>query len=273
MLVYLSGMNQLGRLEQLLGTLDSAVLGYSGGVDSALLGIVASRVLGSRFVAVIGRSASYPEVQYRQAVDIAQQFGIPLAELDTHELEDESYRANAPDRCYHCKQELWVRLSAFAAERGFSSVLDGTNADDLGEHRPGARAGREQRVRSPLAELGWTKLMVRTAGRDLGLPMWDAPAAPCLASRVRYGVEVTPERLAQVEQAERGLRALGVRGNLRVRHLGDGARVEVDPAELPALRATWPAARAAILASGFTDVELDEHGYRRGSLLVLEAGG
>jgi len=264
-------MNQLDRLERLLGTLESAVLGYSGGVDSAVVAVTATRVMGARFVAAIGRSASYPEVQYRQAVDLAGQFGIPLAEVETHELGDAAYRANSPDRCYHCKRELWSRLGAFAAARDIACVLDGTNADDLGEHRPGAQAGREHRVRSPLAELGWTKAVVREAARELGIPAWDAPAAPCLASRVRYGVEVTPERLAQVERAERRLRNLGLSGNLRVRHLGSEARVEVDQAELPMLRAAWPAAREAVLASGFTDVVLDEHGYRRGSLLVLEA--
>jgi uncharacterized protein len=254
----------------LLAGLDSALLGYSGGVDSALLAVSARRALGrDRFLAVIGRSASYPAVQYAQAIGLARQFDVPLFELDTHELEDERYRANAPDRCYFCKHELWSELTALASARGFSCILDGTNADDTGEHRPGMRAASEWNVRSPLAELGWTKQDVRDTARALGIPIWDAPAAPCLASRVRYGVEVTEERLAQVEQAELAVRSVGVTGNLRVRHLDTRARVEVDPAELALVRERWAQIEPAVRAAGFAAVELDEQGYRRGALLAL----
>jgi uncharacterized protein len=254
----------------LLAGLDSALLGYSGGVDSALLAVSARRALGrDRFLAVIGRSASYPAVQYAQAIGLARQFDVPLFELDTHELEDERYRANAPDRCYFCKHELWSELTALASARGFSCILDGTNTDDTGEHRPGMRAASEWNVRSPLAELGWTKQDVRDTARALGIPIWDAPAAPCLASRVRYGVEVTEERLAQVEQAELAVRSVGVTGNLRVRHLDTRARVEVDPAELALVRERWAQIEPAVRAAGFAAVELDEQGYRRGALLAL----
>lgn len=263
-------MVKTSSLLALLSGLDNALLGYSGGVDSALLAVASRRALGAdRFLAVIGRSASYPAVQYAQAVGLARQFDVPLFELDTHELQDERYRANAPDRCYFCKHELWSELTALATARGFTCILDGTNADDTGEHRPGMRAATEWEIRSPLAELGWTKQDVRDTAKSLGIPIWDAPAAPCLASRVRYGIEVTEERLAQVEQAEIAVRALGVKGNLRVRHLDTRARVEVDPAELPLVRVHWPEIEQGIRAAGFAEVELDERGYRRGSLLSL----
>jgi uncharacterized protein len=257
-------------LLQRLAGLDNAILGYSGGVDSSLLAVAARRAMGrDRFLAVIGRSASYPEVQYAQAVSLARQFDVPLLELDTRELSDPRYRANMPDRCFYCKHELWSELTGLASDLGFTCILDGTNASDTGEHRPGMRAAAEWQVLSPLAELGWSKQQVRDAARALGLPNWDAPAAPCLASRIRYGVEVTEARLAQVEQAEAQLRALGVRGNLRVRHLDTRARIEVDPAEIDLVRSHWAEIERGLAALGFHDVELDERGYRRGALLAM----
>lgn len=267
-------MDQIRPLLNFLAALDNAILGYSGGVDSSLLAVAAAKALGpDRFLAVIGRSASYPAVQYGQALSLARQFDIPLFEMDTRELEDSRYRANAPDRCFYCKHELWSELTSLAAERGFNCILDGTNASDTGEHRPGMQAGAAWHVRSPLAELGWTKERVREAARALGIPNWNAPAAPCLASRIRYGVEVTEERLLQVEQAEELVRALGVRGNLRVRHLDSRARVEVDAAELELVRSHWAAIERQIAALGFEAVELDERGYRRGSLLAMTDAG
>jgi uncharacterized protein len=248
------------------------MLGYSGGVDSALLAVAGRRALGpERFLAVIGRSASYPEAQWRSAVDLARRFDVPLLELDTRELDDPRYLRNAPDRCYFCKSELWTRLASEAAARGYDGVIDGTNADDLGEHRPGLSAGAERGVRSPLAELGWTKADVREASRALGLPTWAAPAAPCLSSRVRYGLAITPERLHQVEAAEAYLRSLGVTGDLRVRHLGPGARVEVAPSQIERVRVRWDAVRSVFAELGFKTVELDPEGYRRGRMLALLA--
>ena len=253
----------------LLG-LGRVILGYSGGVDSALLAVVGVRVLGEgQFLAVTGRSASYPEVQYRNAVEVARQFGVPLLELETHELDDPRYLSNSTERCYFCKSELWTRLGEVAREREFDTVIDGTNADDLGEHRPGLRAAGEQRVRSPLAELGWTKQDVRRASRDLGLPSWDAPSAPCLSSRVRYGLEITPERLRQVEAGEAYLRALGVTGDLRVRHHGGKARLEVAPDQMELVEANWEAVGVVFHDLGFATVELDPEGYRRGGLLAI----
>ena len=265
-------MSNLSRLESRLAALGRVVLGYSGGVDSALLAVAGRRALGpERFLAVIGRSASYPAVQYEAARALARRFDVPLLETDTHELQDPHYLANPVDRCFFCKDELWTRLGAIARERGFDVVIDGTNADDLGEHRPGMRAAAQRGVRSPLAELGWTKADVRAAARALDVPTWDAPASPCLSSRVAYGLAITPARLGQVEEGEAFLRALGVTGDLRVRHHGDAARVEVEPAQFERLRAVWPEIEARFASLGFGAVSLDPRGYRRGGLLqVLE---
>lgn len=263
-------MPSLDRLATHLGALPGAVLGYSGGVDSAVLAVVGARALGpSRFVAVIGRSASYPEVQWRTAVDLAARFDVPLLEVHTGEMADPDYVANPLNRCFFCKSELWRVLGAVAADRGFEFLLDGTNLDDLREHRPGAAAGAARRVHSPFVELGWTKADVREAARLLGLPTWDAPAAPCLSSRIRFGLPVTPERLRQVELAEAVVRDCGVTGDLRVRHLGNGARVEVSPAERAVVEARWEAVASQLKALGFGEVELASQGYRRGSMLPL----
>ena len=267
-------MTDLDLLRRHLSGLGKVLLGYSGGVDSALLAVVASDTLGpGRFLAAIGRSPSYPEVQWRAAVQLASRYEVPLLELDTHELSDPRYLRNATDRCYFCKSELWSRLGEVARARGFDTIIDGTNGDDLGEHRPGLRAGRETGIRSPLAELGWSKEAVRAASRQLGLPTWDAPAAPCLSSRVRYGLEITPERLRQVEQGEAFLRSLGVVGDLRVRHHGSRASVEVTPAEMTALRSQWEAVERCFAGLGFDGVELDPRGYGRGRLLALAPEG
>ncbi|HEX2220363.1 MAG TPA: ATP-dependent sacrificial sulfur transferase LarE, partial [Gemmatimonadales bacterium] len=233
-------MTDLDLLRRHLLGLGKVLLGYSGGVDSALLAVIASDALGAeRFLAVIGRSPSYPEVQWRSAVALAERYRVPLLELDTRELEDQRYLRNDTSRCYFCKAELWSRLAEVARRQGFDTIIDGTNADDLEEHRPGLRAGREGSVRSPLAELGWSKAAVRAASQSLGLPTWDAPAAPCLSSRVRYGLAITPARLRQVEEGEAFLRRQGVTGDLRVRHHGTHASVEVGPAEIPRLRSRW----------------------------------
>ena len=251
-------------LEAHLDGLSSAVLGYSGGVDSAVLAVVGARRLGpSRFLAVIGRSASYPEVQWRTAVELAARYDVPLLEVDTHELADPGYAANPLNRCFFCKSELWRVLGAVAAERSFEYLLDGTNLDDLTEHRPGAAAGAARRVHSPFVELGWSKADVREAARQLGLPTWDAPAAPCLSSRIQYGLSVTPERLRQVEQAEAIIRACGVVGDVRVRHLGGRASVEVLPTERLMVEARWGTVSAELLALGFDEAVLDPRGYRR----------
>ena len=262
-------MADLDLLRGHLRGLGRVVLGYSGGVDSALLAVAGTQALGpAGFLAVIGRSASYPESQGRTAREVAERFQVPLLELETRELNDPAYLRNAPDRCYFCKSELWTRLGGVARARD-AVVIDGTNADDLAEHRPGLRAGAEHQVRSPLAELGWAKADVRRASHRLGLPTWDAPAAPCLSSRVRYGLAITPERLHQVEAGEAYLRDLGVSGDLRVRHFDQVARIEVAPAEHSRVRERWAEVTERFWALGFERVELDPEGYRRGRLLAL----
>src|SRR3712207_4656271 len=185
----------------------SVLVGYSGGVDSAYLAVVALDALGpGRVLAAIGRSASYPAEQWRAARDVADAFAVPVLEIDTDEMNDPSYAANPTNRCYFCKAELWSRLVPVARERGLAVVVDGTNADDLSDHRPGARAAAEHEVRSPLAEVGLTKAEVRALSRRRGIPTWAQPSSPCLSSRIPYGTPVTPQRLARVERAERLLR-------------------------------------------------------------------
>src|SRR5437879_10334121 len=257
-------------LRELVRTFPSALLGYSGGVDSAYLAVVLRQELGpDRMVAAIGRSASYPQAQWAAARAVAEGFDVPLIEIATHELEDPDYLANPTDRCFFCKTELWSRLLPEARARGLAVVCDGTNADDLGsgEHRPGYAAGERAGIRSPLAEVGMTKAEIRAASHDLGLPTWDAPAAPCLSSRVQYGLSITPSRLKQIEEGEAYLRGLGISGDLRVRHLGDFARIEVEPAWIPWLEARRAEVSRHLAALGFAQVEIDPSGYRRGSLL------
>lgn len=251
---------------------DSILLGFSGGVDSAYLACVAVSALGAeRVLAVIGRSASYPAEQWETARNVAAQVGLDVLEVDTHEMEDPRYVANPSNRCYFCKSELWSVLERVRAERGIATIIDGTNADDLREYRPGKRAAGEQGIRSPLAELGFTKAIIRERSHARGIPTWAQPSSPCLSSRLPYGTPVTTIRLAAVERAERALRALGVEGNLRVRHHGDLGRVEMDLAEL----ARWQDAERtaqlhdAVRDAGFAKVLLDPRGFRSGSLNVL----
>ncbi len=261
-------MPRPSKLAALIATYPSVLIGYSGGVDSALLAVVARRVLGrNRAVAGMGLSDSLPRQQRDRARAVARRFDLTLVEVETRELSDPNYVANPTNRCYFCKRELWDRLGQVARDRGIAVVADGTNADDLGEHRPGLAAAAERAVRSPLAEAGYTKSDVRAEARALAIPVWDAPAAPCLSSRVLYGLEVTPERLEQIEQSEALLRSLGVVGDLRVRHRGDEARIEAPPTEFARIRQHRWAIGQAMLGIGFRRVTLDLDGYRRGSLL------
>ncbi|MBI4410581.1 MAG: ATP-dependent sacrificial sulfur transferase LarE [Gemmatimonadetes bacterium] len=250
----------------MLRSCGSVCIGYSGGVDSVFLARVAADALGAeRVLAVTGRSAAYPAVQLEQARECARRFGIPHLEIWTDELSDPNYAANPTNRCYFCKTELWGRLQALAAERGLAVVLDGSNADDVADFRPGMQAAREHGVRSPLLEVGLTKAEIRALSRRLGLPTWDQPASPCLSSRLPYGLAVTPERLQQVERAEEALRALGFR-EFRVRHHGDAARLELAPGELARAAAAAPEIATRVASAGFTSVLLDVEGYRRGAL-------
>ena len=270
-----AALSSTTREETLIAWLRAAqrvAIGFSGGVDSAYLAVVARRTLGAdNVLAIIGRSASYPAEQWDTARGVAQSFGIEVLELDTDELNDPRYAANPSNRCYFCKTELWSKLVPRARARGFNVVADGTNADDLGDYRPGAQAAREYLVASPLAELGFTKAEIRERSRALGIPTWSQPSSPCLSSRLPYGTSVTPARLGQVEQAERALRGLGISDDLRVRYHDDLARVELSQSAL----AEWiePARfaelRKAVRNAGFDRVALDLRGFRSGSLNVL----
>lgn len=254
------------RLEAILRDCGSVCIGYSGGVDSVYLARVALDVLGpERVLAVTGRSDAYPEHQHRIALDCVERFGIPHLEIRTDELDDPAYTANPTNRCYHCKTELWSKLVPLARSRGLAVVMDGSNADDAGDWRPGALAARERGVRSPLQEAGLTKAEIRELSRAAGLPTWDQPAAPCLSSRLPYGLEVTPARLRQVERAEAAVRALGFDG-FRVRHHGDAARLEVAPAAVDRALERAPELVVALRGAGFPRVLLDVEGYRSGAL-------
>jgi uncharacterized protein len=267
------GADKERRLGAWLAAQRSVVIGFSGGVDSAYLACVALEALGREHVlAVIGRSASYPVEQWETARRVADRFGIPVREIDTDEMSDSRYAANPSNRCYFCKSELWSRVVPIARDLGFGAVLDGTNADDLGDHRPGAAAGAERGVLSPLAILGFTKTEIRERSRARDIPTWEQPSSPCLASRIPYGTSVTADRLSQVERAERAVRALGVGGDLRVRYHGDLARVELTSAELERWLAPESSRRlrdAVRAAAGFARVAIDLRGYRSGSLNVL----
>jgi uncharacterized protein len=254
------------RLAEILRECGSVVIGYSGGVDSVFLAKLAVDLLGpERVLAVTGKSDSIASWMEDTAREVAESFGIPWLEVETREMEDPRYAANPSNRCYFCKSELWTRLGGVARERGFAAVLDGSNADDVGDHRPGAVAADENSVRSPLLEAGLTKDEIRAWSHELGLPTWDQPAAPCLASRLPYGLAVTPGRLRQVESAEVALRALGFR-DFRVRHHGEVARLEVHPAEAPRVAEHRARIDEAIREAGFRRALLDLQGYRRGAL-------
>lgn len=247
-------------------------MGYSGGVDSAYLAAVALRSLGpDRVLAVIGRSPSYPMEQWATARAVAAQLSLPLLEIDTDELNDPQYAANPSNRCYFCKSTLWERLVPLARARGLAAVVDGTNADDLGDYRPGARAAQEHGVESPLALAGMSKAGIRERSRALGLPTWAQPSSPCLSSRIPYGSPVTAERLRRIEAAERALRDLGVTGDLRVRDHGDLARIELRPQAIGYWSAVDRRAQlaAAVRGAGYEHVALDLAGFRSGSLNIL----
>jgi len=257
---------RLEQLRALLRGLGRVVVAYSGGVDSSLLLRVAHEVLGPGALGVIGRSASYAARELELARTQAASFGARLEVVGTAELSDPQFRSNPPDRCYHCKGELHRRLEAIARREG-AVVLDGTIVEDLADWRPGRRAATERAVRSPLAELGFRKADVRAAAAHYGLSSADKPASPCLASRIPYGTGITRENLRMIEKAEELLRTLGF-GELRVRHHGDTARIEVPLGELARLAA--PGVREQVVAGlkalGYRYVTVDLEGFRSGSL-------
>ena len=255
------------RLHDILAGYQSVLIAFSGGVDSAYLAITASTALGPRALAVTADSASYPDSHRRLALSIANDFGFAHEVIHTAELERPEYRANPANRCYYCKDELYGRLAALATERGLAVVIDGNNADDRGDYRPGRQAAREHGVKSPLDEADLTKDDIRALARAAGLESWNEPASACLSSRIPYGTEVSDEKLRQIEQAETVLRDLGFRV-FRVRHHDSVARLEIARSEMA--RALDPDVNARLVAAlkelGYQYVSLDLQGYRLGSL-------
>ena len=255
------------RLEEGLKSVPSLVVAYSGGVDSAYLAYAAHRVLGKRMLAVTALSASYSARDRREAQACVERFRFPHEFVETGELENPAYRANSPNRCYFCKDELFQKLDELVRQRGYAAVAYGVNVDDQGDWRPGQRAAREHQVLTPLLDAELTKSEIRELARRAGLPVWDRPASACLSSRIAYGIEVTPERLAVVEKGEEALHELGFR-QVRVRHHENLVRIEIAPEELP--RALTPEMARKFVdifkPLGFSFVTLDLEGYRQGSL-------
>jgi uncharacterized protein len=257
------------QLREIIRSFNRVLVAYSGGVDSAYLLKVARQELGDRAVAVIGVSPSLMDEELSDARTLAAELAAPLREIETHEIDDENYAANPNNRCYFCKSHLFEALEQIAINEGFDAVLDGTNLDDLKEWRPGARAGAEHAVRSPLREAALSKDEIRALSHAANLPTWDKPAMPCLSSRIPYGTPVTREALKMVGQTEGWLRAHGIR-EVRVRHIeANGtltARIEAAPDEMPAVFALREELTPIAKTAGYDAVVLDLEGYRRGRL-------
>lgn len=259
--------SKIERLRSLLTEMGGVVIGYSGGCDSTLLTAVAREVLGDRAVCVLASSETYPRSEVEEALETADRLGIPVTRIETDELKNEAFTANTPDHCYFCKKELFSRLVAIGRARDIPWVADGSNVDDLDDYRPGSRAAAEFGIRSPLREAGLTKQEIRELSRRLGLPTWDKPAFACLASRIPYGIRIEPAVLTRLEEAECFLKGLGFR-QVRVRHHGDIARIEVEPQEIG--RLAEPEIRRQV-AEKFKEFKylyttLDMNGYRMGSM-------
>jgi pyridinium-3,5-biscarboxylic acid mononucleotide sulfurtransferase len=262
-----SAAAKLCALEDRLHSLDSVMVAYSGGVDSAFLAGVAHRVLGNRMLAVLADSASLARRDMEEARDFAEAHGIPLRIIQTEELENPEYQRNDATRCFHCKTELFEGMKKVGAELGFAHIAYGMNADDRRDYRPGQRAAEQHEVLAPLADVSLTKLEIRSLAKEAGYTLWDRPAAPCLSSRVEYGRTVTREVLEQIERGEESLRQLGFR-EFRVRHHGDIARVELSRTEMPRAMTMemMDTIASELRKAGFKYITLDCSGFRSGSL-------
>ena len=263
-------IEKLEQLQSLFRQMDRALIAYSGGIDSTLVAKIAFDVLGDRALAITAVSPSLLPEDLEDARIQALSIGIAHEEVQTQEMANPNYTSNPVNRCYFCKSELHDTLKPLAIERGYSYVVDGVNADDLKDYRPGIQAAKERGARSPLAEVGVTKLEVRQLAKELGLPWWDKPAQPCLSSRFPYGEEITVGKLQRVGRAERYLRQLGLK-NLRVRSEGDTARIELPAEEIKEfiLSVDLPGIVAIFQEFGFVYVTLDLEGYRSGKLNQL----
>ena len=269
------GDSKEDRLRQLFREMSSVLIAFSGGVDSTYVAYVANAELGDRALCVTGDSASLPQYQRDQTTRIVEQFGFRAETIKTDELDHAAYRANGPNRCYFCKDELYGKLEPLARAQNFEFIVDGSNTDDLGDYRPGRVAANEHRVRSPLIEVGMSKQEVRDFSRRAGLPTWDRPASPCLSSRIAYGIPVTIERLAEVDRGEEILRAMGFR-EFRVRHHDNLVRLEIAPVEMAQVLRPEVFSELArrFRELGFQYVTLDMQGYRSGAMNeVLTSSG
>jgi uncharacterized protein len=258
-------MEKINKLKQIFQDMGSVAVAYSGGIDSTLVLKVAYDYLGAQAVGITAISASLPTSEKEEAAGIARHIGAPHIFIESDETSDPRYLENQTNRCYFCKHNVYDHLIQYAEKEGFQYVVDGTNLDDVGDHRPGRQAAREWGVRSPLQEAGFTKEDVRQLARELGLPNWDKPAAACLSSRVPYGTAITLEILSQVERAELFLRRLGIR-QLRVRHHDQVARIEVEADDFPFILAQREAILSEFKQLGYHYITLDLAGFRSGSM-------